>query len=161
MTLKLMPVRSRLTIAMLGISAAVGFGGCGSGDETAAPVRPYADANRICLEVAKRFDDVQQDSPRSFEQGEQLLKVLAQTADDGARALDQVEAPPLQALAFDRYLQSRKRVEDLIARGVKAAQDEEGEAYERLRVTANHGADERKELAAEAGLDGCATAERG
>jgi hypothetical protein len=147
---------------MLGISAVVGFGGCGgSGDESAAAVRPYADANRICLEVAKRFDDVQEDSPRSFEQGEQLLKVLAQTAQDGARALDEVEAPPLQALAFERYLASRKKVEDLIARGVQAAQDEEGEAYERLRVAANDGADKRKELAAEAGLDGCATAERG
>jgi hypothetical protein len=155
-------VRSRLPIVILGISAVVGLGGCGgSDDEIATAARPYADANRICLEVAKRFDDVQEDSPRSFEQGEQLLKVLAQTAQDGARALDQVGAPPLQALAFDRYLQSRKRVEDLIARGVQAAQDEEGETYERLRVAANDGADKRSELASEAGLDGCATAERG
>ena len=147
---------------MFGVSAVVGLGGCGgSADEAVTAIRPYADANRICIEVAKRFDDVQQDSPRSFEQGEQLLKVLAQTAQDGARALDQVEAPPLQALAFDRYLQSRKRVEDLIARGVQAAQDKEGQTYDRLRVAANDGAGERSKLAAEAGLDGCATAERG
>ena len=158
---KLQPVRPRIAIATLPILAIAGIGGCGDSDHAPAAVRPYADANRICAEVAKRFADLQVDSPRSFEQGEELLTALAQTAGDGARALREIDPPPLQALAFDRYLDSRGRVEDLIDRGVQAAKEEEGEAYDRLRVAANAGADRRGELAAQAGLEGCAKAEGG
>ena len=156
-----MPVRPYLPIAAVGVSAVLGLAGCGDSDGDPTPaVRPYADANRICREVATRFDDLQKDSPRSFEQGEQLLTVLSQTAQNGARALDQVEAPALQALAFERYLKSRDRVGDLIDRGVQAAKDEEGETYDDLRVMVDSGAEQRRKLAERAGLKGCAATER-
>lgn len=153
-------MRARLLITALG-AALFSLTGCGgSSDETTAG-RPYTDANRICVEVAKRFADVQADSPRSFEQGEQLLAVLSKTAQDGEDALEQVVAPPLQALAFQRYLKSRREVGAKIDRGLQATKDEEGKTYERMRVAVNSGSDQRRRLAAAAGLEGCATAEHG
>lgn len=157
-----MRMRPHLPIAVLGVSVIAGLAGCGdSGGDAAAAVRPYADANRICLEVAKRFDDLQKDSPRSFQQGEQLLTALSQTAREGAAALEEIEPPALQALAFQRYLKSRDRAENLIDRGVQAAKDEMGDTYENLRVTVSKGAEQRHRFAAQAGLEGCAAAERG
>ncbi len=157
-----MPVRSRLLIAITVVSGVFGLSGCGSsgGDVTVAG-RPYADANKICLDVAERFADLQKDPPRSFQQGEQLLTVLSQTAEDGARALGEVEPPALQALSFERYLKSRDRVGDLIERGVQAAKSERGEAYDSLRTKVEDGAEERRRLAERAGLHGCAAAEQG
>lgn len=134
--------------------------GCGDSKPAATSGLPYADANRICLGVAERFEDVQQESPRSFEQGEVLLTVLADAADTGARALERVEAPPLQAVAFERYLESRARVGELLGKGLQAARDEDGQTYEDVRVAANSTADERRRLAKYAGLSDCAAAER-
>lgn len=134
--------------------------GCGESEPATKSGLPYADANRICVEVAKRFREVQQDSPRSFEQGERLLSVLSDAADTGERALEQVDAPPLQAIPFERYLRSRARVGKLLEKGLKAARAEEGQTYEEARVAANSTADERRRLARYAGLSGCANAER-
>jgi hypothetical protein len=155
-------VRVRLPVTALAALAAVaGLAGCGDADSPATVGLPYSDANRICAEVAKRFEEVQVDSPRSFEQGAELLTVLSDAAKAGERALAQIEVPPLKAAAFSRYLKARERVGDLLERGLQAARDEEGKEYEDVRLAANAAADERRRLARYAGLEECAAAERG
>ena len=73
--------------------------------------------------------------------------------------MERVEAPPLQAIAFKRYLKSRERVGDLLEQGLQAAKDEKGETYEKVRVASNSAADERRQLAEYSGLGDCAAAE--
>ena len=155
-------MRPRVLPSLLITLAAGGaLGGCG-GDEAAAPTGlPYVEADRICTEVAKRFEEVQADSPRSFEQGAELLEVLSDATDTGQRALAKVEVPPLQAIPFARYMKARERVGDLLQRGLQAARDEEGTTYERVRLAANADADERRRLAEYAGLEECAAIEEG
>lgn len=154
-------MRARLALLALSVTGPLALlAGCGDPEPVTQSGLPYADANRICREVAKRFQEVQRDSPRSFEQGEQLLSVLSDAAEKGARALEQVDAPPLQTIAFERYLKSRARVGKLLEKGLQAARDEEGQAYEEARVAANSAADQRRRLARYAGLSDCAGAER-
>jgi hypothetical protein len=156
-------MRARIPALLLAtLSIAGALVGCGGDDSAPASAGlPYLEANRICTEVANRFEKVQVDSPRSFEQGAELLSVLSDAADAGERALSEIDVPPLQAIAFERYLKARKRVGDLLEKGLQAARDEEGKTYEHVRLAANAAAAERRRLAKYAGLRECAAAERG
>jgi hypothetical protein len=148
------------TLVVAGLALMALVTGCGDSGGDAADT-PYRDANRICREVADRFDELQAQAPRSFEQGAELLQALAAASAEGEQAMGDVVAPPLNAAAFERYLRSRAKVGSLLDRGLQAARDEDARAYERVRAASNAASDERSKLAMKAGLPGCAHAEEG
>lgn len=120
-----------------------------------------ADAERICAGVTEGFGQAQAEVPRSFEQAEELMLALSDLANEGQAALAGITPPPLSAAAYASYLEGRAEVVELIDRGLVAAREEDGEAYQQAREEVGRGARERRRLALEAGLLQCAAGERG
>lgn len=157
-------VRSTITISLL---SAVLLAGCGGTDNDLdvgvdAPEGseyPQA-AEQVCEDVSAGFDEAQRETPRSFEQAEELMTALAGVGADGQELLEGVEAPDERAQAYERYLQARAEAVALLEDGLEAAREADGQAYEDARRALADGAAERRRLAVAAGLSGCAAAER-
>jgi hypothetical protein len=157
-------VRTTLTLGLL--SAAL-LAGCGGADldldiDVDAPEAsdyPQA-AEQVCEDVSAGFAEAQRETPRSFDQAEELMTALVGVAGDGQELLDEVEAPGDRAQAYERYLQARAEALALLEDGLAATREEDGQAYEDARRALAEGAAERRRLALAAGLSGCAAAER-
>lgn len=169
-------MRCREAIAAIAVATLVS--GCGGEDleldpgaktptvaTTATGIQPVEGitdaADQICDRVAKRFAEAQRETPRSFEQAAQITEALVGIAKEGEDALGELSPPPLQAPAFNRYLETRARAVRFLEAAQTAARDEDGEAYEKARTALNDGVAQRAELARQAGLDGCADFEGG
>jgi len=120
-----------------------------------------ADADRICAGVTEGFEQAQAEVPRSFEQAEELMLALSELATEGQAALAAITPPAESADAYASYLEGRAEVVELIDRGLAAAREEDGEAYQQAREEVGVDARERRRLAREAGLRECAAGERG
>jgi len=120
-----------------------------------------ADAERICAGVTEGFEQAQAEVPRSFEQAEELMLALSELATEGQAALAAITPPPQSAAAYASYLEGRAEVVELIDRGLAAAQEEDGEAYQEAREEVGVDARLRRQLAVQAGLSECAAGERG
>jgi hypothetical protein len=152
--------------ALLGIVAAAALGGCGGAnielDITASSGTVYPEAaDGICAEVTRRFAQAQEETPRSFDQADELMSALVNVARQGEEALTALDAPPAQEDAFARYLAARADVIGLLEDGLAAARTGDGEAYQAARERVGKGAAERERLALAAGLRRCAAGERG
>ena len=162
---RLQPLMAWMPKVLLAIVATGLMAGCGGTDiELGAPSSgvTYPDgADEICAEVAKRFAEAQAESPRSFEQAEELTSSLLDLAGQGEAGLAAIAPPPDAEAEYERYLAARAEVVELLEDGLAAAQDEDGKAYESAREDVGEGAAERERLARVAGLRGCAAAERG
>lgn len=145
-----MLLRSLATVA-LGVAVA----GCGSD----GPELP-ADAAGICREVANRFARIQSAEPKTFRQAEAQLTALVDAAAAGDEALAAVEpgGSDAEQRAYQRYLEARAGVTDLLRRALRAVRDDDGDAYARLRDRANAAAKRRRRLARRAGLGECGRA---
>lgn len=164
------PRHLRAGIGALALAAtAAALGACGgpevhlgTGGELASTSRQFSSAaGSVCRQVARSFAEAQRDAPSTFSQGAAIAERLIEIARDGEEQLAALEPPAGRAEAFDLYLQARGEVVDELERAREAAVSEDGAAYERARRETLEGASRRSELAARAGLDGCAALERG
>lgn len=161
-----MRLRFSALLAVTAVATVAILAGCGGAHleldlELDAGSEYPAAAEQVCAEVSKRFAQAQGDTPRSFEQAEELMSALSEVARQGQGALEQITPPPERAKAYERYLASRAEVVILLEGGLAAAREQDGEAYQQARDDAAAGARERARLAKAAGLRECAAGELG
>lgn len=157
-------MRLAVPISLLA-TLAIFAGGCGEDVDLGAGLRAERDytqtAERICAEVAQRFDEIQASEPRTFSQASEVVAALLDVARDGESELRAVEPPRSRAEAYRDYLDSRADVIAELEDAADAAAAEDGAGYARARDTAAAGKDQRARLARKAGLGGCARLEAG
>lgn len=159
--------RRSATLAAAVVALAIaGCGGTdldlGGGDDIDAPAGGYEEAaGLVCEQVAARFAEAQVTEPKTFAQGDEVVRSLLDIAMEGETQLATLDPPEDRSDAFARYLEARAEVVTLLERARDAAAAEDGAVYERARRGAIDGADKRGKLAREAGLPACAKVETG
>lgn len=157
-------MRLAITTSVLAASAAALIG-CGPEVDLGAGLRAGRDyvqsADRICEQVAQRFDEIQSEEPRTFAQAEEIVGALIDVARDGEAQMTALEPPRDRAEAFRDYLDSRADVIGQLENAAAAAAAEDGAGYARARDAAVTASGQRARYARRAGLPGCAQAEAG
>lgn len=157
-------MRLAITTSLLA-ALACAVAGCGPDVDLGAgraTARDYArDADRICAQVAQRFNEIQSEDPQTFAQAGEIVAALLEVAADGEAELRALEPPRARAEAFRDYLDARADLIGHLESAADAAAAEDGAGYARAREAAVAASGERERLALRAGLSGCARAEAG
>jgi hypothetical protein len=141
----------------IGVAVLAGCGG-GSNDLGAAELVTMGDS--ICSQERERFDEIQAAPLTSASVGAEQAAELLEVAEDAQAKLRDLEPPEEIRGTYDRSLDARDRVSDLLAKGKEAAEDKDGAAYGKAQEAAAADAPEREKLARDLGFRVCSQAAR-
>jgi hypothetical protein len=147
------PERTVVTSAAM-IAAAAVLAGCG-GEEQVGAEELAQKGDAICRSLDQRFAEIQTEPPANASEGASQAGELLGAADDAQDDLRDLEPPDEIRDDYDRYLEERDEVSDLIERGKKAAEDQDGDAYGKAQSEVAAGAPEREKLARALGFGVC------
>ena len=140
--------------------AVAALAGCGDGSNEVSAAELVTMGDSICSQERNRFDEIQAAPLTSASVGAEQAGELLEVAEDAQAELRDLEPPEEIRETYERYLDARDRVSDLLARGKEAAEDKDGAAYGKAQETAAAGAPERAKLARELGFRVCSQAAR-
>lgn len=144
---------SRLTVA-LAAAAAVALGSCGDGSEV-SPQEFQAEANRVCRDVERELDRIQEMPPRTAEQAEEQADALVDVSDQALDNLRQIDPPEELEQTYERYLSAREEAIGFIEEAREAAADKDSQAYVRAKRDLAAGQPTRRQLALQLELSDC------
>ena len=149
-----------IAIAVPAAIAVAVLAGCGGGSNEVGAAELVMMGDSICSKERDRFDEIQAAPLTSASVGAEQAGELLEVAEDAQAELRDLEPPEEIRETYDRYLDSRDRVSDLLAEGKEAAEDKDGAAYGKAQEAAAAGAPEREKLARELGFRVCSQAAR-
>jgi hypothetical protein len=144
---------SRLTAA-LAAAAAVALGSCGDGSEV-SPQEFQTEANRVCRDVERELDRIQEMPPRTAEQAEEQADALVDVSDQALDNLRQIDPPEELEQTYERYLSAREEAIGFIEEAREAAADKDSQAYVRAKRDLAAGQPTRRQLALQLELSDC------
>jgi hypothetical protein len=148
--------RRRSIAATLSLALSAGaLIGCGSGSEEVSDEELVTRGDEICSEERDRFDEVQSVPLTSASVGAKQAGELLDAAEAAQEDLRDLEPSEEIRDTYDRYLEAREEVSDLLERGRQAAEGNDGAAFGKAQEEAAAGADERGQLARELGFEVC------
>lgn len=149
-----MGLPARSATAAIALSAA-GLIACGS-DEPAASKQAFArDADRICRESQREFDEIQRKPARSAAAAEDQAEALIEISSEALDQLRGLEPPPELEPTFERYLEARERALGYLEDGRDAAANNDPEAYLEAKQKAASEQGDRLQLAQSLGMRDC------
>jgi hypothetical protein len=132
----------------------ISLAGCGD----SGPLDPdelVSRGDELCREGQERFIKIQATPPatsvEAAGQTEELIEVSETELDD----LEELEPPAELEEAYERYLDARREAIELLKRGRKAAERQDGRAYARAQARSLREAGERRRLARAVGFEAC------
>lgn len=115
-----------------------------------------AQGDEICREAHDEFLDLQESTPRTPSDAEELTETLIEVAEEERDAIADLREPDSLSDQVERYLEVRDEGIDLLREGLAAAEDADTEAYEELQAeVAATQLDPRYEIAGEIGFQEC------
>jgi pyruvate/2-oxoglutarate dehydrogenase complex dihydrolipoamide acyltransferase (E2) component len=139
-------------LAGAAVAAAIG---CGGGSDEVSAEELVQQGDEICREVADGFAEIQAQPPANAREGAEQADGLLGVAEDGQERLREMDPPEELSDPYDRYLEARDEVSDLLEQGKQAAEDQDGAAYGEAQEKAVSAAPERRRLARELGFQVC------
>lgn len=149
-----------MTTAIL-IAAAIPVAGCGDGEDEVSAEELVQKGDEICRLVDERFTEIQAEPLTSASVGAEQAGELLGVADEAQADLRDLGAPDELRDDYDRYLEEREKVSDLIERGREAAEDQDGDAFGEAQADVAAGAPERRRLARALGFKVCSQGRAG
>jgi hypothetical protein len=148
------------SLPLLAGIAIAAIAGCGGGSDEVSAEELVQQGDEICREVADGFAEIQAQPPANATEGAEQADGLLGVAEDGQGRLGEMEPPEELRDRYDRYLEARDEVADLLEEGKQAAEDQDGAAYGEAQEEATSGAPERRRLARELGFTVCSQGAR-
>jgi hypothetical protein len=148
---------ARFFLPLIALLAVVGISACGSSEPSAEDFR--AEADEICTEQVRSFQKVEDElgSSTTVEEEAKLQKRLAPLRKDSLAQLEEVEAPEEATKDWDRYLEIRRKLNDLRAKQLDLLEKGDEEALVALTAKISDLNDELDEVGEDAGLQACAS----
>jgi hypothetical protein len=150
--------RRSIGIVLLIVAIATAVAGCGGNPEQVSGEELVEKGDGICRDEQARFDEIQAAPLTSAAVGETQAEELLEVTDDAQADLRDLEASEEIRDRYDRYLDARDEVGDLLEDGKDAAERRDGPAYGKAQQEAAAGAPERLRLAKELGFTVCSHA---
>ena len=143
-------------ICIAAIAASLAAAGCGGSTGPVSSGELVEQADELCSEEQRRFDEIQQEPPATadaaIEQTDELLEVAKETYE----GLDEIDPPSDLRPAYERYLEARRQGQlELIERGREAAERHDRVGYGTAQEKSIEGTRERRRLARAVGLEVC------
>ena len=150
-----MSARRSSAFVLLATVVSTAVAGCGDGAEQVSAEELVQRGDRICSELQARFDEIQAEPLTSAVVGEEQADALLDVTEDAQGELRDLEPPEEIRDTYDRYLDARDEVSDLLEEGKGAAERKDGAAYGKAQEDAAAGAPERQRLARQLGFAVC------
>lgn len=142
--------------ALAGLTAAALIFDLGPFADDDPPSGDYlASGDEICAEAQREFVDAQRTPPRTPADAAELTSDLADVAEQEIAELRELTVPAQLRTNAERYLAAREEGVALLREGVKAAEDEDPEAYEDLQAQLERTQPARHRLARKVGFTEC------
>ena len=156
-----MSPRRSLGSALLAVTITVAaLAGCGGGPEQVSAEELVERGDPICAEERRQFDEIQAEPLTSAAVGERQAKELLAVTEDAQADLRDLEPPEEIRDTYERYLDARDEVGDLLEEGKEAAGRRDGDAYGKAQEEAAAGAAGRQQLARQLGFTVCSQGSR-
>jgi hypothetical protein len=149
--------RQRLATAVLVLTLAFQFTGCGEKEEPDPPTAASAIAqgDEICSEAQAEIDALRDQAPEGPEDAARLTEGVLATYEQELAELDALPVPADLEDELDRYLSARERALVPLREGLEAARAGNAAAYARAQAAAAAGQVERTRLARQVGFREC------
>jgi hypothetical protein len=112
-------------------------------------------ADQICRQSQREFDQVQRRPPRTASQAENQAEALIDVSEDALRELRGLEVPEGARESYDRYIAAREKALGYLEDGRDAAADKDPKAYAAAKRNAAADQATRLQLARSLGLRDC------
>ncbi len=145
----------RLALGLPCALSAAALAGCGGGPDELSAEEVVERGDEICTEERARFAEIQSVPLTSASVGAKQADELLGAAERAQDELRDLEPPEELRDTYDRYLEARDEVGELLERGREAAEAKDGDGYGRAQEEAAAGAGEREALARELGFKVC------
>jgi hypothetical protein len=145
----------QIACTLSAVAIAVVAAGCGGGPQQVSAAELVEQGDEVCRDLQERFAEIQAQPPANAPEGADQAGQLLDAAAEAQSELRDLEPPEDIRPAYDRYLDARDEVSDLLKQGKDAASDQDGDAFGRAQQQAADGAPERKRLAAQLGFKVC------
>ncbi len=152
--------RGSLALTLLIVLVAGAFAGCGGGSEQVSAEELVERGDRICVEERRQFDQIQAEPLTSAAVGEQQAAQLLAVTEGAQADLRDLEPPEEIRDRYERYLDARDEVGDLLVEGREAAERRDGDVYGKAQEEAAAGAAGRQQLARQLGFTVCSQGTR-
>jgi hypothetical protein len=151
------PLRQCLATAVLLLTLALQYTGCGEKEEPDPPsaASAIAEGDDICAEAQAELEELRADEPRTPEDAARLTEGVLATYEQELAELDALPVPADLEDELDRYLSARERALVPLREGLEAARAGDAEAYARAQAEAAAGQVERTQLARQVGFREC------
>jgi hypothetical protein len=155
-----MSPRGSLALTLLMVLVAGALAGCGGGSEQVSAEELVERGDRICVEERRQFDQIQAEPLTSAAVGEQQAAQLLAVTEGAQADLRDLEPPEEIRDGYERYLDARDEVGDLLEEGREAAERRDGDVYGKAQEEAAAGAAGRQQLARQLGFTVCSQGTR-
>jgi hypothetical protein len=139
--------------ALTGAAAIGALVSCGGGSPSTENFT--AEANRLCHDAQRQFDQIQRRPPKTAQQAGKQADALVDVSGQALDNLRALEPPDNVKGAYERYLNSREQAIGYIEDGRDAAARNAPGAYARAKRKAAAGQAIRLQLARRVGLRAC------
>jgi|SRR5215210_4204065 len=147
-----------LLAAIAAVAAALDLGPFGGGDEDDGAVTKAEFVSRgdeICKQAHAQFEQLQENPPNTARAAAELQRKLIGVSEAELTDIRELDAPPEVEPALDRYLRAREQGIALLKRGLRAAENEDPQAFSAAMAELASGQVHRLKLAQAVGFTEC------
>jgi hypothetical protein len=155
------PGRSHLALPIALLAATALLAGCGGGgggggeDATLTKAELVAKGNEICRQGDQKYTALQKNPPKTSAEAATLTQKLIGITNTEVDRIQALNAPDEVRPALERYLEAREDGLAVLEQGLKAAEDNDAQAYAAAQARMAAGQVDRLKLAQAVGFSEC------
>jgi hypothetical protein len=156
---RMLAARSHVVLAWVALLAAIallpGCGGGGGDGGTLTKDELIAQGNEICKQGDKQYTELQKNPPKTSQEAATLTQKLIGITNSEVDQIRALNAPEEAQPALDRYLKAREDGLAILEQGLKAAENNDAQAYAAAQAKMAAGQVDRLKLAQAVGFTEC------
>lgn len=142
-----------LVAVLIAVAALLDLGPFADGELSAAEF--LAQGDEICTDAHDEFLELQNGTPRTAEDAEELTQALIDIAEEERDEIESLEGPASLDEPLASYLSERERGIEVLRQGLEAARDDDPAAYERSQAKLAGEQGKREKVAKDLGFNEC------